>query len=316
MSTLTPWVVTFKALRPLNLLLLMLALPSFRYFLMLPVLETRLLNFGLSEMAFGALVLGATLIAGAGNLINDYFDQESDRHNHKKRELPTESVLWSVYTALNLTGLILCGWASWQAGLLNLTLIPFMAVFLLFRYSEHLKGQGFWGPAVVVFLCLLWISLPWLYEFKAMGILYRYYPDDAKVLNRTWMVYLLMVGLVTLSRELVKALEDQGGDAMAGQQTVAVRLGWPRTSRLALIFWLPVPLINAIVIVQQGYSGAYAEAIYSTIAGLLAARITWRLLKIQNPKSASQLSGLLKVYLALGLGSLFVFYLLFLYTSA
>lgn len=282
---------------------------------MLPVLETRLLNFGLSDTGFALLVLGAGMIAGAGNLINDYFDQLSDRINLKQRQVPSEKVFWSVYTTLNLLGLALCGWAAWEAGLLNLTLIPLAAVMLLFRYSEHFKGRSWSGPLVIVLLCLLWVALPWLYEFKAMGILYRYYPSDAQYLNQTWLVYLGLVALVTLSRELIKACQDRAGDLAAGLQTVAVVMGLKGCRNIAFGAWLPVPVLNLLVVRHQVLTGAIAEALYSSIALLLALVITFRLYRVQSSNDAARVSLLLKVYLALGIGSLWVYYMLFLYMA-
>ncbi|MFN4765316.1 MAG: UbiA family prenyltransferase [Bacteroidota bacterium] len=315
MSRFASIALVLRGLRPINLILLMLALPSFRYFLMLPVLETRLLNFGLSDTGFALLVLGAGMIAGAGNLINDYFDQLSDRINLKQRQVPSEKVFWSVYTTLNLLGLALCGWAAWEAGLLNLTLIPLAAVMLLFRYSEHFKGRSWSGPLVIVLLCLLWVALPWLYEFKAMGILYRYYPSDAQYLNQTWLVYLGLVALVTLSRELVKACQDRAGDLAAGLQTVAVVMGLKGCRNMAFGAWLPVPVLNLFVARHQVLTGAIAESLYSSIALLLALVITYRLYRVQSSNDAARVSLLLKVYLALGIGSLWVYYMLFLYMT-
>ncbi len=282
---------------------------------MLPVLETRLLNFGLSDTGFALLVLGAGMIAGAGNLINDYFDQLSDRINLKQRQVPSEKVFWSVYTTLNLLGLSLCGWAAWEAGLLNLTLIPLAAVMLLFRYSEHFKGRSWSGPLVIVLLCLLWVALPWLYEFKAMGILYRYYPSDAQYLNQTWLVYLGLVALVTLSRELIKACQDRAGDLAAGLQTVAVVMGLKGCRNMAFGAWVPVPVLNLFVVRHQVLTGAIAESLYSSIALLLALVITYRLYRVQSSNDAARVSLLLKVYLALGIGSLWVYYMLFLYMA-
>jgi 4-hydroxybenzoate polyprenyltransferase len=282
---------------------------------MLPVLETRLLNFGLSDTGFALLVLGAGMIAGAGNLINDYFDQLSDRINLKQRQVPSEKVFWSVYTTLNLLGLSLCGWAAWEAGLLNLTLIPLAAVMLLFRYSEHFKGRSWSGPLVIVLLCLLWVALPWLYEFKAMGILYRYYPTDAQFLNQTWLVYLGLVALVTLSRELIKACQDRAGDLAAGLQTVAVVKGLKGCRNMAFGAWLPVPVLNLFVVRHQVLTGAIAESLYSSIALVLALVITFRLYRVQSSDEAARVSLLLKAYLALGIGSLWVYYMLFLYMT-
>ncbi|MFZ9499053.1 MAG: UbiA family prenyltransferase [Bacteroidia bacterium] len=315
MSRFASIALVLRGLRPINLILLMLALPSFRYFLMLPVLETRLLNFGLSDTGFALLVLGAGMIAGAGNLINDYFDQLSDRINLKQRQVPSEKVFWSVYTTLNLLGLSLCGWAAWEAGLLNLTLIPLAAVMLLFRYSEHFKGRSWSGPLVIVLLCLLWVALPWLYEFKAMGILYRYYPSDAQYLNQTWLVYLGLVALVTLSRELIKACQDRAGDLAAGLQTVAVVMGLKGCRNIAFGAWLPVPVLNLLVVRHQVLTGAIAESLYSSIALLLALVITYSLYRVQSSNDAARVSLLLKVYLALGIGSLWVYYMLFLYMA-
>ena len=282
---------------------------------MLPVLETRLLNFGLSDTGFALLVLGAGMIAGAGNLINDYFDQLSDRINLKQRQVPSEKVFWSVYTTLNLLGLSLCGWAAWEAGLLNLTLIPLAAVMLLFRYSEHFKGRSWSGPLVIVLLCLLWVALPWLYEFKAMGILYRYYPSDAQYLNQTWLVYLGLVALVTLSRELIKACQDRAGDLAAGLQTVAVVMGFKGCRNMAFGAWVPVPVLNLFVVRHQVLTGAFVESLYSSIALLLALVITYRLFRLQSSSEAARVSLLLKAYLALGIGSLWVYYMLFLYMA-
>ena len=282
---------------------------------MLPVLETRLLNFGLSDTGFALLVLGAGMIAGAGNLINDYFDQLSDRINLKQRQVPSEKVFWSVYTTLNLLGLSLCGWAAWEAGLLNLTLIPLAAVMLLFRYSEHFKGRSWSGPLVIVLLCLLWVALPWLYEFKAMGILYRFYPSDAQYLNQTWLVYLGLVALVTLSRELIKACQDRAGDLAAGLQTVAVVMGFKGCRNMAFGAWVPVPVLNLFVVRHQVLTGAIVESLYSSIALLLALVITYRLFRLQSSSEAARVSLLLKAYLALGIGSLWVYYMLFLYMA-
>ncbi|MFZ4630015.1 MAG: UbiA family prenyltransferase [Bacteroidia bacterium] len=315
MSRFASIALVLRGLRPINLILLMLALPSFRYFLMLPVLETRLLNFGLSDTGFALLVLGAGMIAGAGNLINDYFDQLSDRINLKQRQVPSEKVFWSVYTTLNLLGLSLCGWAAWEAGLLNLTLIPLAAVMLLFRYSEHFKGRSWSGPLVIVLLCLLWVALPWLYEFKAMGILYRYYPSDAQYLNQTWLVYLGLVALVTLSRELIKACQDRAGDLAAGLQTVAVVMGFKGCRNMAFGAWVPVPVLNLFVVRHQVLTGAIVESLYSSIALLLALVITYRLFRLQSSSEAARVSLLLKAYLALGIGSLWVYYMLFLYMA-
>lgn len=334
------WYSILRATRPINLLLLAWALISLRFFLMLPVLETRLLNFGLDHSDFMLMVLGATLIAAAGNLINDFFDHPSDLINLKNRPHLAENIFWPVYWGLNGVGLSLCAWAAWRAGLLNLTLLPIAAVFMLFRYSEQWKKQGWWGTLTIVILCCLWVTLPWLYEFKAMGILYQYYRSDSNMLHITLLVYLVFCALVTMCRELIKACEDHNGDRHSDTLTVAVQYGPVLTSRLAAGFWLLVWSLNTMVALWQWYHLAYFEALYSTLLWSGATLVMWKFISlwnlarshpllgaVPNPEAAlpilpphfsnlqsyKNLSRYLKLYFAAGILSMWVYYMIFLY---
>jgi len=293
---------------------------SFRFFLMLPVLETRLLNFGLDHGDFFLMVLGATIIAAAGNLINDYFDRESDRHNHKSRPGLPENVFWTVYWSMNGVGLSLCTWSAWQAGLVNLTLLPLGAVFLLFRYSEQWKKQGWLGPVVIVFLCMVWVAMPWLYEFKAMGILFQYYRTDSNVLHQTWLIYLLFCALVTLSRELLKACEDFDGDLVTETHTVAVLHGPRWIGRIALALWVLVWGLNTFITFYQWSNHAMLEAAYSSVALGWSSFILWKLLTLSNGTPSKHvyrnLSLWIKIYFAMGILSIWIFYMIFLYGTA
>ena len=299
------WWSVWRGSRPVNLLLLAWAMISFRFFLMLPVLETRLLNFGLDHRDFLIMVLGSILIAGAGNLINDYFDQESDRHNDKRRPTVPENIFWPAYWGMNGLGLSLCAWAAWQAGLLNLTLLPIAAVFLLFRYSEHWKKQGWLGPVIIVFLCILWVAMPWLYEFKAIGILFQYYRADSDLLHKTWLIYLVFCALVTLSRELVKACEDHTGDLYTETQTVAILYGARWTSRLVLVLWAMVWGLNTVIVCLQWANQATIEAAYSALAWLWSSAVLWRLVSLSTRTPSKQpyqtLSRWIKIYFAIGI---------------
>ena len=325
-----------RATRPINLVLLAWTLISFRFFLMLPVLETRLLNFGLDHRDFLIMVLGATLLAGAGNLINDYFDRDSDHRNGKRRPVIAENLFWPAYWGLNGVGLSLCAWSAWQAGLLNLTLVPIAAVFLLFRYSEHWKKQGLIGPLVIVFLCFLWVALPWLYEFKAMGILFRYYRGDSDELHRVWLIYLAFCTLITLSRELIKACEDYAGDLYIEAHTVAVIHGIRWTTCITSVVWSFVWGLNTFIVWWQWTNQATMAAAYSTLAWLWSSAILWKLVALcigskeshsaQNDKESDKpsesiqpyrtLSLWIKLYFAIGILSLWAYYMIVLYGTS
>lgn len=136
------------------------------------------------------------LITGAGNAVNDIMDIESDRINRPGRPLPSGRVSKrqaKIFTAgLFLAGVIL-------SVLLNNVLCFTIAVvntLLLIVYSTHLQNKVLLGNIAVAYLG----SSVFLFGGAAAG-------------NITLpLLLMLLAGLATFAREIVKDLEDLEGD--------------------------------------------------------------------------------------------------------
>jgi geranylgeranylglycerol-phosphate geranylgeranyltransferase len=135
------------------------------------------------------------LITGAGNVINDYFDVEADRLNRPERSIPSEKV--SVRGALVLSillfmaGIFLAAFTQWLAfG------IAIFNSLLLIIYSWSLQHKTFFGNFTVAYLT----GSAFLFGGAAVGNI------------RLPLIFGLLAGLATFSREIFKDLEDIEGD--------------------------------------------------------------------------------------------------------
>ena len=147
------------------------------------------------------LVLAASstaFVTAGGNVVNDLLDRDSDRVNHPDRPL--------------VTGAISPGVARWTAtGLLVAAVVvavpvilvrPLVGVFLaaalvaLLSYEFRFKSAGFGGNLLVAFLT----GLVFLYGGAAAGM-------PVAVLPFGFMAF-----FATLSREVIKDMEDLTGD--------------------------------------------------------------------------------------------------------
>jgi len=143
-----------------------------------------------------AFAMGAAfLITGAGNAINDYFDVEADRLNRPDRPIPSETV--SVRGALAfsivlfIAGILLSAFTNF----LTLGIAAFNSILLLF-YSWSLQHKTFFGNFTVAYLT----GSTFLFGGAAVGNI------------QLPLVFGLLAGLVTVSREIFKDLEDIEGD--------------------------------------------------------------------------------------------------------
>jgi geranylgeranylglycerol-phosphate geranylgeranyltransferase len=161
--------------------------------------------------------LSAALVTAGGNVLNDVLDREGDRRNHPDRPLVTGEV--SVRTARSLaTGLFVVGaLAAAPVAVAEplVAVILAVAVAALLGYEFRLKARGFVGNLVVGLLT----GMVFLYGAAAAGAAILLVP------------FALMAFLATLSREVIKDMEDVSGDV--GRRTLPMTRGLPFSSGLA-----------------------------------------------------------------------------------
>ncbi len=155
------------------------------------------------------LLAGLTtfLVTGAGNVLNDFTDRDEDKVNHQERPIPSGEIGADSARRYALTlfvaspfPLLLAGFlapSGWElsGGLLPLGLWA-LAVALLLSYEGYTKARGLAGNATVAFLT----GEVFLFGAAVVGR-----PLSALALTG-------MAALATLSREVIKDMEDLEGD--------------------------------------------------------------------------------------------------------
>jgi geranylgeranylglycerol-phosphate geranylgeranyltransferase len=184
-------------------------------------------------IVFALAALSSALVTGGGNVLNDILDREGDRRNHPDRPLVTGAI--SVRVAKALSASLLIGAAIvvlpvvWLAPWLAPILVAALAALL--AYEFHFKSEGLSGNSLVAFLT----AAVFLYGGAAA--------------NRPLLLvpFALMAFAATLSRELIKDMEDAEGDV--DRRTLPRVHGFPMATALARVSVVvalllsPVPLL-------------------------------------------------------------------------
>ncbi len=227
-------------------------------------LVARAAGVGLAPSLWVALVLaGAStaFVTAGGNVLNDVLDVEGDRVNHPDRPLVTGAV--SVPAARALTaGLFVAGIVVAVPVVLAEPLVGVilaLAVGALLGYEFLLKARGFAGNLTVALLT----GLVFLYGGAAAG--------DASLL----LPFAAMAFLATVSREVIKDMEDVRGDVgrstlpkTAGMRTASVVARGTVVAAVVLsavpLLWFvrPLSVVGIMYIALVGAAdGTFAESV-------------------------------------------------------
>lgn len=162
----------------------------------------------------GAAVAATVLAVGAGNAINDYFDRDVDAINDPERAIPRGAVSPRGALAFSLA---LFGLAVACALVLPRLAIAIAVVNLLalVAYTELFKGLPGVGNAVVAYLG----GSTFLFGGAAV--------DGLAGLAATVILWLL-AAVSTLTREIIKDVEDVAGDREEGLRTLPIAVGEKR----------------------------------------------------------------------------------------
>ncbi|HPY96837.1 MAG TPA: geranylgeranylglycerol-phosphate geranylgeranyltransferase [Candidatus Cloacimonadota bacterium] len=178
------------------------------------------------------IALSATLIAGAGYVVNDIFDLEIDKINQPQRVLP-QGLLnikqASIITFVLLTIGLLLSLSS--DSIWHLLLATVNALLLLF-YAIYFKKIGLIGNLVVAWTA----ASTFLYGALLTNSIKKVLP------------IMIFAFLYTLIREWTKTIEDYEGDKSQNAKTVAIMLGKAKT-----VWLLFVPAILLLVFIFVFY---------------------------------------------------------------
>jgi geranylgeranylglycerol-phosphate geranylgeranyltransferase len=218
-------------------------------------------------------------ITAAGNVINDFFDAKIDAVNRPDRPIPSGAVTRAAARGFAVT-LFLAGiLVSFFTNSLCIGIAVINSLILL-AYAGKLKRTPFLGNITVAYLS----ASIFLFGGALNG----------------WngLVHIIPIAVITffamVSRELVKDAEDVEGDIAGDADTLPIRIGIEKTSRLALVSTMFAVAASFIPYLWWGWGTGYLAGILLVDIIIIIAAL--RGLKCTTPAcmKASKVSLLLK----------------------
>lgn len=199
-----------------------------------------------------AAVVATVFATAAGNAINDYFDRDIDRINRPDRPIPRSAV--SPRGAVIYAGMLFAG-AVIAALTLPLLAIAIAVINLLalLAYTEWFKGAPGVGNVVVAYLT----GSTFLFGGAAVGR-----PLEAVVL-------FVLAALATLTREIVKDVEDVAGDREEGLRTLPIVIGSERALAIGLLVLVVAVLASILPYVRGTFGLGYVALVLPADAVML-----------------------------------------------
>lgn len=239
-------------------------------------------DFYVSQNIFVA-AFSASLIAAAGNIINDIFDFNIDLINRPERPLPAKelSINFAIilYIIFTIGGLFLSYSISW-----DLFFIAILVSLILLLYSYLLKRIILLGNITIAFCT----ALAFVYGGVAVNNIHAA------------IIPALFAFLVNLIREIVKDVEDQKGDLENNIITFPLKFGMKSTKIflsfliIVLILFTFYPFVNSIYKIEY-----FIIVLFSV--NLILAYVLKLILKNNFENKISQISNLLKLSMLFGL---------------
>lgn len=264
---------------------------------------------GMSYVPDIALVIASTvLIAFAGYVVNDMFDQEIDKKNRPGKNLFEKAFYQKhgikLYVIANIIALAIATVFSVQ-----LLLLYIGCVALLYAYAAFFKGQPVLGNVLVACMQAAVFLAVWL-SIQSQG---QYFELFKVVVGPAELQFFwLMLGFSFLTgwiREWIKDMEDREGDA-AGLLHTAALVFSERTNRLliaglCLVLSIAVGLITlALHLDTWTVFRDVLNYYYLFLMFPICVRAFLMVLKAKDQKDWSKLSQWLKVIMLAGVLSL------------
>jgi len=204
-----------------------------------------------------AAAVGATALAvGAGNAINDYFDREIDRINQPERAIPRGAV--SPRGALAFSVVLFAGAVVLALALPRLAIgIAVVNLLALIAYTEFFKGLPGLGNALVAYL----VGSTFLFGAAAI--------EGGEI--GPAVVLFVLAAIATLTREIIKDVEDLEGDREEGLRTLPIAIGERRALAIAVLLLVAAVVASPMPYLREEFGVAYLLVVVPADAIMLVA---------------------------------------------
>ncbi len=266
------------------------------------------IEIALTDPQYLLLVLATVCIAAAGYVINNIFDQETDRENKPDQLLVgtaiSETTAYNIYAALNIVGVGLGFYLSNGIGKPGFSALFVVIAATLYLYASTFKRSLLVGNIIVALLLSISILIIGVYDLYPILTL-----QNRQILAVVFQIlidYAIFAFIINLLREIVKDLEDVNGDYNQGMNTLPIVLGVNRTSKIVFFAGFLPLILSCWYIYTYIFHLTYA-VIYSLL--LIVAPLLYFTIKMNSAKSKkdfSHLSFILKLVLFFGILSIFV----------
>ncbi|HMP94770.1 MAG TPA: geranylgeranylglycerol-phosphate geranylgeranyltransferase, partial [Phnomibacter sp.] len=261
---------------------------------------------------FWLLCLSSVLIAGAGYIINDYFDINIDQINKPDKMVLERTIsrraaiLW--HLVLSVLGVLLGAFISYKLNNWLIAPANLLCVMLLWIYSTTYKRKLLVGNLLIsaltawVILVLLAAELP---GWWGGALTEPLEVASAARLTRIAMLYAGFAFIISLVREVVKDVEDIEGDRRLGCRTMPIVWGI-NASKIFAGTWLAILMVLLVItqvyVLQFGWwwSSLYIVALVVIPLGfifkqLMQATLTQHFTQLSRHIKWVMLSGILSM---------------------
>jgi len=207
----------------------------------------------------------AALFTAAGNVLNDYFDRDTDAVNHPDRPIPAGLVTPIQARRLAVTLFLVSFVALPFVGTSALVVLWALNLVAMVAYERTYKGRGLSGNVLIAYL------VGSLFLFGGVATT-PVVPSEALRVG----VLALLAAVATLGREIVKDIEDVAGDV--DRVTLPMRMGvGPAATVAAALFGAGValsvvPALARVLGIEYIVVVAIADGIFIYAAAVSAHR--------------------------------------------
>jgi 4-hydroxybenzoate polyprenyltransferase len=307
----------FQLIRFKNLIFIALTQLFFYGFVVRPAYD-KLLNTDpiLTHNLFHWMLVASVLIAGAGYIINDYFDLNIDKINKPSRLIVDRIISrrWAMmlHFVLSIAGLVITAYVSIKINNFLLILMNGIAVVLLWVYSTTFKKKLLSGN-VIISLLTAWVIFMLFFcevNLNENGFL----PDSNQALITIYKLAIVYGGfafIVSLVREVIKDIEDEMGDRKYGCRTMPISWGVNAT-KVFVAVWLIV-LFGALIAIMfyAMFNKWYLISVFILLLLMLISHIFLKLKQAKSISDYTRLSKEVKLLMLFGIFSMVLFYYYF-----